>query len=72
MLGVLGSRERGVPCGYVLFVFGLAGRRRYYRLQSVFVSRGCLLVGLAVESGVLVVCRKVRGHRVLCSARVSA
>ena len=55
MLGVLGSRERGVPYGYVLFVFGLAGRRRHYRLRSVFVPRGCLLGGLAVESGVLVV-----------------
>ena len=52
MLGVLGSRERGVPYGYVLFVFGLAGRRRHYRLRSVFVPRGW---GLAVEGGVLVV-----------------
>ena len=55
MLGVLGSRERGVPYRYVLFVFGLAGRRRHYRLRSVFVPRGCLLGGLAVESGGLVV-----------------
>ena len=55
MLGVLGCRERGVPYRYVLFVFGLAGRRRHYRLRSVFVPHGCLLGGLAVESVVLVV-----------------
>ena len=55
MLGVLGSRERGVPYGYVLFVFGLAGRRLHYRLRSVFVPHGCLLWGLAVESVVFVV-----------------
>ena len=55
MLGVLGSRERGVPYRYVLFVFGLVGRRRHYRLRSVFAPRGCLLGGLAVERGVLVV-----------------
>ena len=55
LFGVLGFRERGVPCGYVLFFFGLAGRRRHYRLRSVFVPRGCLVGGLAVESGVLVV-----------------
>ena len=60
MLGVLGSRERIVPYGYVLFVFGLAGRRRHYRLRSVFVPRGCLLGGLAVVSGVLVVAGGVR------------
>ena len=55
MLGVLGSREWGVPYGYVLIVFGLAGRRRHYRLRSVFVPHGCLLGGLGVESVVLVV-----------------
>ena len=55
LLGVLGFRERGVPCGYVLFVCGMAGRRRQYRLRSVFVPRGCLLGGLAVEGGGLVV-----------------
>ena len=55
LFGVLGFRERGVPYGSVLFVFGLAVRRRHYRLRSVFVSRGSLLVGLAVKSVVLVV-----------------
>ena len=55
MLCVLGSRERGVSYRYVLCVFGLAGCRRHYRLRSVFVPRGCLLGGLAVESGGLVV-----------------
>ena len=55
MLGVLGFRERGVPYRYVLCVFGISCRRRHYRLRSVFVPRGCLLGGLAVESGLLVV-----------------
>ena len=39
----------------MLFVFDLVGLRRHYRLRSVFVPRGCVLGGVAVESGVLVV-----------------
>ena len=49
------SLTSGVPYTYVLCVFGLAGRRRRYRLLSVFVQRGCLVEGSAVGSGWLVV-----------------